>query len=239
MAYNDRIKEVVKFLGQPAVVPYVISYMAEQSAVAAPYTDDTNVLREHTTSPPITRFVSSLAGKSCLQVQTMITSLVYLRRLQVQQCIANSQLRSPHRILLTSLILSDKYFNDSPRMNTHWVEYCAVPGYQDFGFLPAEINRMERDMLGLLNWDLQIEAKELYAHIEPLLARLVCTIRRPFEITKPQWPGLVVKPPCGIISRTQGQERNAESHSQCYTNAMTTWWSMHTVRLKIRGRTCA
>jgi len=75
-----------------------------------------------------------------------------------------------HRIFLASLILAAKNLNDSSPKNKHWARYTAVPGYANFGFSITEVNLMEKQLLFLLDWDMNITEDQLFENLEPFLA---------------------------------------------------------------------
>ena len=83
-----------------------------------------------------------------------------------------------HRIFLAALILSAKFLNDSSPKNKHWAEYSNVRGFEPFGFSRTEVNLMEKQLLFLLDWDLNISEEDLYTHLEPFLAPIRSEIER-------------------------------------------------------------
>jgi PHO85 cyclin-1 len=120
--------------------------------------------------PPLELFIQSLVDRSHVQVPTLMSSLVYLSRLQHRlPQVAKGMRCTVHRIFLASLILAAKNLNDSSPKNKHWARYTAVRGY-DFGFSITEVNLMEKQLLYLLDWDLRINPEDLYTHLEPFLA---------------------------------------------------------------------
>ncbi|KAI9714255.1 MAG: hypothetical protein M1820_000214 [Bogoriella megaspora] len=121
--------------------------------------------------PSVEAFITALVEKSHVQIPTLMSSLVYLHRLQRKlPSVAKGMRCTVHRIFLASLILAAKNLNDSSPKNKHWARYTSVPGYEYFGFSITEVNLMEKQLLCLLDWDLRITQEDLFYHFEPFLA---------------------------------------------------------------------
>ena len=121
--------------------------------------------------PTVEEFITSLVERSSVQVPTLMTSLVYLHRLQARlPPVAKGMRCTVHRIFLASLILAAKSLNDSSPKNKHWARYTVVKGFDGFGFSLTEVNLMEKQLLNLLQWDLIVRENDLYTHLEPFLA---------------------------------------------------------------------
>jgi G1/S-specific cyclin PLC1 len=132
--------------------------------------------------PTLEAFITSIVDRSHVQVPTLMTSLVYLHRLQQKlPPVAKGMRCTAHRIFLASLILAAKNLNDSSPKNKHWSRYSAVRGFDSFGFSVTEVNLMEKQLLFLLDWDMRVRNEDLYTHLEPFLTPIVAQHERSRE----------------------------------------------------------
>ncbi|KAK4147394.1 uncharacterized protein C8A04DRAFT_24637 [Dichotomopilus funicola] len=170
----------------------MISFLAEAAAEviqcddAAPPTTSRSSARAakgDTPLPSIQTFIEKLVDSSNVQVATLMSSLVYLRRLKsCLQPMAKGLRCTTHRIFLATLILTAKYLNDSSPKNKHWASYSVISDeVYNFGFSRTEVNLMERQLLQLLEWNLRITDKQLYEELEYFLAPLRPRVQRRYE----------------------------------------------------------
>lgn len=133
--------------------------------------------------PSLEQFITSIVDRSHVQVPTLMSSLVYLDRLQKKlPPVAKGMPCTVHRIFLASLILAAKNLNDSSPKNKHWARYSVVRGFDGFGFSLTEVNLMEKQLLFLLDWDLRITQQDLHTHLEPFLTPIIQKHNRAVEL---------------------------------------------------------
>lgn len=114
--------------------------------------------------PSLMTFLTRLVRYTNVYTGTLMATLVYLNKLKARLPKQAQGLPcTRHRILLSCLILSAKYHNDSSPKNIHWAKYT------DGLFTVRDINLMERQLLHLLNWDLTVSNEDMAEHLSEFL----------------------------------------------------------------------
>ncbi|ODV78814.1 cyclin-like protein, partial [Suhomyces tanzawaensis NRRL Y-17324] len=114
--------------------------------------------------PSLMTFLTKLVRYTNVYTGTLMATLVYLNKLKSK--LPKNAAGLPctrHRILLSCLILSSKFHNDSSPKNTHWAKYT------DGLFSTKDINLMERQLLYLLNWDLRVDNEDMVDALDSFL----------------------------------------------------------------------
>ncbi|KFY69027.1 hypothetical protein V496_00614 [Pseudogymnoascus sp. VKM F-4515 (FW-2607)] len=120
--------------------------------------------------PALDYYVSSIVRQANIQVPIFLTTLLYLSRLNSKlPLIGNGVRYSPHRIFLACLIISEKFLDDSSLHNRDWA-LCSQ--FEKFTFSNQEVNIIEKQVLFLLEWNLNFQVSELEHHLKPFLVRI-------------------------------------------------------------------
>jgi G1/S-specific cyclin PLC1 len=120
-------------------------------------------------TPALEPFISSIVRQADIHVPILLTTLLYLSRLRSKlPPLAKGIQSTPHRIFLACLILSEKFLDDSSLYNKDWASYSR---FEDFSLSNQEVNIMEKQLLFLLDWNLNFQPSELRHHLEPFLIR--------------------------------------------------------------------
>lgn len=109
-------------------------------------------------------FIYSLVKGSNVQTPTLMSTVVYLKRLAKilpSNVIGISTTR--HRMFIGCLVVTSKNLNDSSPLNKHWKNYCM-----DMLTL-QDINTIEKEILELFNWKLEFDESELIEALAELL----------------------------------------------------------------------
>ncbi|KAJ9137737.1 hypothetical protein NKR23_g8988 [Pleurostoma richardsiae] len=131
--------------------------------------------------PSLEGFVARVVCKSHAGVSTLTYALVYLERLKAYLGPGEKGVRcTAHRIFLVSLILAFKHPNDAWRKNSDWVDLSFFPRY-NLRFRLDEVNRMEGELLALLEWDLDVRLDDFCRELQYLTGVLGQTPDRPCD----------------------------------------------------------
>ncbi|CAK9441772.1 uncharacterized protein LODBEIA_P56400 [Lodderomyces beijingensis] len=133
------------------------------------YTTTNNTVKQ---LPSLMTFLTKLIKYTNVYTGTLMATLVFLQKLK-DKLPQNAQGLpcTRHRILLSCLILSSKFHNDSSPKNKHWAKYT------DGLFNVKDINLMERQLIYLLNWDLRVDNEEmchlLGSFLDPIKSQII------------------------------------------------------------------
>lgn len=106
--------------------------------------------------PSLMTFITKLVRYTNVYTGTLMATIVYMNRLKKKlPKDAKGLPCTRHRIFLACLIISSKNFNDSSPKNKHWAKYT------DGLFRREDVNLMERQLLMLLDWNVQIDNSQL------------------------------------------------------------------------------
>ncbi|KAJ6563679.1 hypothetical protein DFH09DRAFT_984757 [Mycena vulgaris] len=139
------------------VIDYVVDCVSETVDHALGRTPSRG--RTPTRSPYLlkfTTFVTTVLSRAEVTVPTLLTALVYIARARPYLSIALEEW-ALERVFLGALIAASKYTNDSTLKNVHWALCTGVFGKRDVG-------RIEREFLGVLDWELGVGEADLMAH---------------------------------------------------------------------------
>jgi G1/S-specific cyclin PLC1 len=169
--------DLASFMCKLPLSSRMIDYIAQQAMQVVPNmaeSDPNTPPQNHDSFPPVSYYIKSVVARSRVQIPTfmptLVTSLVYLSRLQSRlPPEAKAVPSTAHRIFLATLILADKNLHDNAQWNWQWVQHSIVPGYESVSFPIAEINLMERQLLYLLDWDVRVRPQDLYRQLDLLL----------------------------------------------------------------------
>ncbi|KAK6460532.1 hypothetical protein DFJ63DRAFT_289860 [Scheffersomyces coipomensis] len=112
-------------------------------------------------------FIKNLIKYSNVQTPTLMATLVYLNKLRnILPANAIGMETTRHRIFIAALILSAKSLNDQSPLNKHWTKYT------DGLLTNEEVNMAERELIGLLKWNISIKEDDLIVALQPFLTTI-------------------------------------------------------------------
>lgn len=118
--------------------------------------------------PLLATFVGRLCLHLNVQTPTLMATLCLLVRLRSALPAGTvGMATTQHRVFLGCLIVAAKTCNDLLPLNKHWTQYT------DGLLTQAEVNAMEREVIGHLGWQVLVTCDELIACHQPFL-RPIC-----------------------------------------------------------------
>ncbi|KAI7905737.1 uncharacterized protein BX663DRAFT_500737 [Cokeromyces recurvatus] len=133
------------------------SPLRKKSYITLPPSPPLPTQHTNTTKAPMSlrEYIEYVMERSHLDTGTLLTSLCYARRLKTKLFHTSKGMGcTHHRIFLATLIIASKYIHDSAIKNKYWIEYALNL------FSGAEINLMEKQLLQLLEYKLEIAQSE-------------------------------------------------------------------------------
>ncbi|PVF95878.1 hypothetical protein CPB86DRAFT_710344, partial [Serendipita vermifera] len=107
--------------------------------------------------PSLADFIANISVRSRCTMSTMVVALIYLERLEkvIRTRPPAAKKCSRHRVIFSCIMLSHKIWNDSSMVGKHWAEVSTM-------FTSQEVLAMEREVLLLLRYDLEVTAEEIW-----------------------------------------------------------------------------
>ncbi|KAL8284236.1 hypothetical protein RQP46_004985 [Phenoliferia psychrophenolica] len=113
--------------------------------------------------PPLGEFIAYALYRTRLPISITHQALLLLNRLKTRYPSARGTATSPHRLFLSSLMLSSKISMDDTYSNKSW----QVVGQGLFSL--REVNQMERELFAFLGWNVVVRDEELTSWIKDVV----------------------------------------------------------------------
>lgn len=112
---------------------------------------------------PLPRFVHYSISRTKLCPATVLVALIYLQRLKLRYPACHGSNGAMHRLALASLLLASKYLYDDSYDNRAWTTVsCGL-------YSMKEVNCMERELLGFLDYNLSVSESDWVSVVQLLL----------------------------------------------------------------------
>ncbi|OUT23598.1 hypothetical protein CAS74_001924 [Pichia kudriavzevii] len=158
--------------------------------------------------PSLMTFITKLVRYTNVYTATLMSTIVYMNRLKEKLPQEAKGLPcTRHRIFLACLILCSKNFNDSSPKNKHWAKYT------DGLFRREDVNLMERQLLMLLDWDLQITNAELALVWKRFLDPIKADLKKNSRIRKSLSKGMLTESDISAVDQQETQHSRTSSVS--------------------------
>jgi hypothetical protein len=105
---------------------------------------------------PFKRFVWDVIRRASVKMPVLLVTLVYIAKAKPHLHIETEDWAC-ERVFLGALMVASKYTNDSTLRNVHWALATGIFGKRD-------VNRIEREFLEVLAWQLGFSQKDILAH---------------------------------------------------------------------------
>lgn len=114
------------------------------------------------------RFVWNFIHNAPVGMPILLVTLVYITRAKKYLRIEAVD-RAYERVFLGALIVASKYTNDASFRTVRWALATVVPGKQaTLG--KRDVNRIEREFLGVLDWQLGFTEEHILVHYNAIMA---------------------------------------------------------------------
>lgn len=100
--------------------------------------------------PKFEAFLASVIHRTHAPLNAIALAVLYIHRLSRLTLSSNS----PHRIMITALMIACKFLYDDTYSNATWVEVCK------HRFTRRELSKMEWEFLGFINYNLIVQDDE-------------------------------------------------------------------------------
>ncbi|SAM07763.1 hypothetical protein [Absidia glauca] len=111
--------------------------------------------------PSLKNFVRQVYVKCRLSPAILVIALIYIHRLQQELPLdSKGDYDTPHKIFLAAIVLACK-FNDDSKSQVQAIYRCVSVVYTNI-----ELNEMERSFLGVVNYDLYVDMKQVADFIQ-------------------------------------------------------------------------
>jgi len=113
-------------------------------------------------------FIRTLTIYSGSKASDLVKALMYLLKLKTRiRPKAEKQAYINHCFILASILLASKYLNDISLRNKDWAKCGIIDHHRCFSL--AQVSRLERQILYILNWNLRITENDLLKELKPFL----------------------------------------------------------------------
>ncbi|KAI0034034.1 hypothetical protein K488DRAFT_36847, partial [Vararia minispora EC-137] len=157
--HSPALLELVEQNLSRPVIDYVIDVVVETVDFALGRPSQSSRGRStsrHTQQSAFASLVHNVLTRAEVEMPVVLSTLAYLDRAKPHLHIALEEWAN-ERVFLGALIVASKYTNDSSLKNIHWAMCTGIFGKRDIG-------RIEREMLAVLDWDLNLSEADVLAH---------------------------------------------------------------------------